>query len=326
MIERFNDSNKIVTNRDLTGDDRILTDIMFIYPGSVKAIHSRDLVQNVKNAYNTDNDVDKQKMLMGTEISVAVPRDITIQCSMPKTIGNASYTHARVHNANLSITWPNGGTTTQSIPNTWVAGYIDGVINIKFDFLTTQLCDGCQVKITRSTLSGGGAPIYVELATDASGTGATLPNSGSSYVGQLQSISSDMNAITLFTANNGSGDIVLPTKRQITVELRCSKVFYHSVEITSQPGWDAGSKAGQISFGSSYSNVQPGQLLSTYIINLDNGNYNVLFGALTAAVKASPYVSESIITVRTTPGNITITQGDETAYKVVYDLGIPVLG
>lgn len=325
MIERFNDSNKIVTNADLVADDRILTDIMFTYPGSVKAIHSRDLVQNVKNAYNTDNDVDKQKMLMGNEISVAVPRNITIQCSMPNTVSNRLYTHARVNNASLSITWPNGGTTTLPILSTWVKGNSNGLVMTYFDFLTATLCDGCQVKIIRNTLSGS-TPPYVELATDANGSDVLLLST-SSYVSELQTISSDMNEITLFTANSGSGgDIVITPKRQITVELRSSGVYYHSVDITSQPPWNAGSQSGNISFGSSYSNVQPGQLLSTYKINLDDGNYNVFFGSLKATVRPSPYVSESNIFVYASPGNITITEGDVTAYKVIYDLGGPTLG
>jgi hypothetical protein len=323
MIERFNDSNKIVTNSDLAGDDRILTDIMFTYPGSVKAIHSRDLVQNVKNAYNSDDNVDKQKLLMGSEISVAVPRIVKIQCSMPKTIGNASYTHARAVNARLSITWPNGGTTTLPIPSTWVAGYSDGFITTFFDFLTTaELCDGCQVKIIRGIAQG---PAYVELATDANGSGATIPTTNI-VTSQSETISSDMNAVALFTSSMGSGDIVITPKRQITVELRCSGAYYHSVEIAAQPGWDAGSRAGQISFGTSYSNVQPGQLLSTYTINLNDGNYNVLFSSLRATTKASPYASESNKFINPSPGKIQITEGGVTADKVIYDLGSPVLG
>ena len=66
-------------------------------------------------------------------------------------------------------------------------------------------------------------------------------------------------------------------------------------------------------------------LLSTYIIRLDDGNYNISFSALRATVKASPYVSESSIFVNATPTSITITEGDITAYKVIYDLGSPIL-
>lgn len=322
MIERFNDSNKIVTNRDLIGDDRILTDILFTYPESVKAIHSSDLVQNVKNAYNTDDNVDKQKLLMGTEISVAVPRIVKIQCTMMRNFDTAKYTHARAVNARLHITWPNGDIETLPIPDTWVQGYLDGLVTTYFDFLTTAaLCDGCQVKITKGIL---GVPAYVELATDANGTGATRPTTYA-VTSELQTISSNMNEISLFRASMSSGDIVITPKRQITVELRSTATAYYSVEITTPPSWNAGSQDGTISFGSSYSNVGDGQLLSTYTINLDDGNYNIFFGSLRATTKVSPYVSESNILIYPSPGNITITEGETTTYKVIYDLGSIIL-
>lgn len=329
MIERFNDSNKIIIYKDYMNDTRVNSVSTPEGDEQCKGLTNTNLKNYTYNMYASDESTDVNKLLKGSDISVATPRSITIQCSMPSVVANAKYTHARVSGANLNITWPNGQNTIQPIPAIWVRGFKGiGFSQTLFDFLTPSLCDGCKVSITSKSSNTGNIGlnvIRVSLATDANGTDSIIADS--SYIRQPQLITSDISKIVLFTANNNEGgDIIVTTKRNITVELRCSSTYYYSVEITSMPTYSAigSSITGNILFEPSYSNIQINQLLSTYTFSVDDGDYNIVFSVLKATVRRSFESSAAqTVAVRPSPGNITITEGDTTTYKVVYDLGMP---
>lgn len=329
MIDIFNNSNKIIIYKDYMNDIRVNSVSTPEGDEQCKGLTNTNLKNYTYNMYASDESTDVNKLLKGSDISVATPRSITIQCSMPSDVANAKYTHARVSGANLKITWPNGQNTIQPIPGTWVRGFKGLGISQKqtyFDFLTPSLCDGCKVSITNKSSNTGLNlnVITISLATDANGTDSIIADS--SYIIQPQLITSNISKIVLFTAkNNEGGDIIVTPKRNITVELRCSSANYYSVEITSMPTYSAigSSITGNILFEPSYSNIQINQLLSTRVFSVDDGDYNIVFSALKAIVRSSKYASAQTVAVRPSPGNITITKGDTTTYKVVYDLGMP---